>query len=59
VVALVGAVAEYISPLTVSAGNTLNPGVPRETLDNFKPFTEGVANIILGTQRRRTPGVGS
>ena len=59
VTALVGAVSYYISEVVVSGTNVLRPGVPRQGVDSFRPFLEGAANIILGTQRRRTPGVGS
>jgi hypothetical protein len=58
VTALVAAVADYISPVVVSAGNNLVPGVPDQDSSTFWTFRDGVANTIVGTQRRRKPGVG-
>ena len=42
----------------VSAGNWLSPGVPRAGVDDFREFTNGSVSSIVGTQRRRKPGVG-
>lgn len=59
VVDLVGAVADYISVAPVSAGNNLVPGVPDYDSSTFWTFRDGVADTIVGTQRRRKPGVGA
>ena len=58
VTALVAAVAYYISNITVSGTNVLEPGVVDEDANAFLKFKDGIANTIVGTQRRRTPGVG-
>jgi hypothetical protein len=55
---LVAAVADYISVVVVAAGNNLVPGVPDEDSSTFWTFRDGIANTIVGTQRRRKPGVG-
>lgn len=49
----------YLADETVAGDNVLVPGVPRESADVFLPFTDGLVNSILGTQRRRKPGVGA
>jgi hypothetical protein len=58
VTALVSATSYYITPVEVSAGNNLVPGVPDEDSSTFWTFRDGSANTIVGTQRRRKPGVG-
>lgn len=52
------ALAHYIADETVSGDNVLSPGVLREGVETFLPFTDGVVNSVVGTQRRRKPGVG-
>lgn len=59
VVDLVAAVAIYISEVTISTGNTLTPGVVDEDANTFREFRDGIANTVVGTQRRRKPGVGA
>ncbi|GAI28117.1 unnamed protein product, partial [marine sediment metagenome] len=39
--------------------NSLTPGVPDEDANQFRGFRDGIANTIVGTQRRRKPGVGA
>jgi hypothetical protein len=58
VVALVSATSYYITPVVVATGNNLVPGVPDEDSSTFWTFRDGSANTIVGTQRRRKPGVG-
>ena len=55
---LVGAVSYYISPVAIDGSNSLVPGVPDEDSATFWTFRDGAANTIVGTQRRRKPGVG-
>ena len=59
VTALTDALSHYIADETVSGENVLSPGVIRAGVDTFLEFTTGVVNSILGTQRRRKPGVGA
>jgi len=53
------ALNHYLADETVTSSNVLSPGVPREDAGTFLEFTVGVVNSILGTQRRRKPGVGA
>lgn len=59
VTALGVALNHYLADETVSGSNQLSPGVPRKGVDDFKEFTDGSASSIVGTQRRRKPGVGA
>lgn len=59
VTALGTALAHYIADETISTNNTLLVGVPSSNSGNFRFFTDGVVNSIVGTQRRRKPGVGT
>jgi hypothetical protein len=59
VTAMGNALSAYLSDETVSGSNVLSPGVARQGVDSFKEFSDGVANTIVGTQRRRKPGVGA
>jgi hypothetical protein len=56
---LVDAGADWINDTTISAGNDLVPGVPRTNNDVFLEFTMAIVNSIIGSQRRRKPGVGA
>lgn len=56
--ALAIALAHYLADETVSGTSKLVPGVPRADENTFLPFTDGVVNSLVGTQRRRKPGVG-
>lgn len=47
----------YITPATSILGSTLDPGVVDKT-GTFHAFTGGVVSSLLGTQRRRKPGIG-
>lgn len=57
--ALAGALAQYLADETISAGNDLLVGVGSEVTGQFHEFTDGSANSIFGTQRRRKQGVGA
>jgi len=57
--ALGTALNHYIADESIDANNQLIVGVPRATTSNFLSFSDGVANSIVGTQRRRKPGVGA
>lgn len=59
VVELVAATATYISSVVIDGSNSLTPGVPDEDSATFWTFRDGAANTIVGTQRRRKPGVGA
>lgn len=53
------ALNHYLADETVSGTNVLSPGVASTLAGVFYDFTDGVVNDIVGTQRRRTPGVGA
>jgi len=52
------ALAHYLADETVVDTDVLSPGVPREGVNSFLEFADGQVNSIVGTQRRRKPGVG-
>jgi len=52
------ALNHYIADETVDGSSVLSPGVIRDGVDKFLEFTDGVVNSVVGTQRRRKPGVG-
>lgn len=52
------ALASYITPLTGIGGGTLTPGIVTSA-GVFHPFVGGVVSTLLGTMRRRKPGVGT
>jgi len=58
VTALTTALNNYIADETVSGDSVLSPGVLRKGVESFKAFTDGQVNSVVGTQRRRKPGVG-
>jgi len=49
----------YLADESISAGNELIVGVASTVTGTFLPFTDGAVNSLLGTQRRRKPGVGA
>jgi hypothetical protein len=59
VTAMGNALAVYLADETVSGSNVLSPGVPRAGVNTFLEFSDGSVNSIVGTQRRRKPGVGT
>lgn len=58
VTALGTALNHYLADETVSGTNLLQVGVPRQDSNVFLTFADGVVNSVVGTQRRRKPGVG-
>ena len=57
--ALANFVADYIDDIDLGAVGALSPGVPRTNEEVFLDFITGVVNDVMGTQRKRKPGVGS
>lgn len=57
--ALATTLANYLADETVSGTSVLSPGVPRTNFNTFLEFTDGVVNSVVGTQRRRKPGIGA
>lgn len=57
--ALATTLAHYLADETVAGADVLSPGVPRKGVNDFREFTDGVVNSVVGTQRRRKPGVGA
>lgn len=55
--ALVTAALNYVSPYEPITGSILTPGIIDKT-GTFRPFTSGVVASLLGTMRRRKPGLG-
>jgi hypothetical protein len=51
--------SKYITPFEVVVGEELTPGVPDANSGTFHVFRSGSVNSIVGTQRRRKPGVGA
>lgn len=47
----------YITPFTGLGGGTITPGVVDKT-GTFHPFVGGVVSSLLGSMRRRKPGLG-
>lgn len=52
-------VDDYIDDIDLGSVGRLSPGVPRTSQNLFLDFLTGVVNSIMGTQRKRKPGVGS
>lgn len=57
--ALGTALAHYLADETISGADVLSPGVIRAGVNAFLDFTTGQVNSVIGTQRRRKPGVGA
>ena len=51
--------ADYVNQIIVGAGDNLIPGIIRTAVEEFWAFTIATVNSIVGTQRRRKPGVGA
>ena len=49
--------AAWISLYTSTHGSTISPGIV-DKLHVFRPFVSGVVSSLLGTMRRRKPGLG-
>jgi hypothetical protein len=58
VTALSSALGDYLADETVSGDSLLSPGVLRDGVEVFEQFTDGEVNTVVGTQRRRKPGIG-
>jgi len=56
-VALTIGVAGYITRLPGATGDVI-PGTWSRKTNVFHPFISGIADVLLGTMRRRKPGVG-
>ena len=50
--------ADIMDVITLAPLNTLTPGIVRSTEDTFLAFLSAVVTNVVGTQRRRRPGVG-
>lgn len=51
---------DYINDIVLfPVTDGFEPGVPRTGVDAWMPFTVGVVTNLVGSQRRRRPGVGS
>lgn len=51
--------ADVLANITLSILNDLIPGVPRSAVGVFYDFYLGVVTNVVGSQRRRKPGVGA
>lgn len=49
---------ELLDDIVLGPLNELIPGIPRQALEVFLPFTLGIVTDLLGSQRRRRPTVG-
>jgi len=56
---LVAFAASVMTDITMAPLSTLIPGIPRTTVNSFLTFLLAVVTDIVGTQRRRRPGVGA
>lgn len=56
---LVAYAAEVMTDITMAPLSTLIPGIPRTAVNTFLTFLLAVVTDIVGTQRRRRPGVGA
>jgi len=56
---LATALAHYIADESISANNDLIVGVPSGVTGTFKEFSVGDVSDVIGSQRRRKPGVGA
>lgn len=59
VTAIVLYAAVILDDIEVDLINALHPGIVRTGIDDYLVFTAAVVTNILGTQRRRRPGVGA
>lgn len=50
---------DAVNDITLQVLDYMRPGVVRTGFDAWFPFTVGIVTNLLGTQRRRRPGVGS
>lgn len=59
VTALVAYADDVVNNITLEVLNYLVPGIPRTGADVWLPFVIAVVTNVLGSQRRRRPGVGA
>lgn len=59
VTALVAWADDAVNDIYLGPVNDLHPGVVRTGVDSFLEFTVAIVTNILGSQRRRRPGVGA
>ena len=59
VLAIVAYADEALTPVPLQALNTMQPGIIRTGVELFLPTFIAVVTNVIGTQRRRRPGVGS
>lgn len=57
VAAVADALTDYITLFTTAAGSTWQPGILDKT-GTFRSFQSGFVSALLGTMRRRKPGLG-
>ena len=50
---------EYIADVVIDGANLLSPGVASVSTAAFRAFGSGWINTVLGSQRRRKPGLGA
>lgn len=55
--AFAAATVDWIAPFTSTGLSILTPGIKDKT-NAFRPFTSGVVSSLLGSMRRRKPGIG-
>lgn len=55
---LTDAATEYIDDIDLGSGNTLIPGIASTVTLTFWPFVGAIVANLIGSQRRRVPGVG-
>jgi hypothetical protein len=48
---------DYVSPFTTTNGGLVTPGIADKT-HTFRPFVSGLVSTLLGSMRRRKPGIG-
>ena len=59
ITAMTAALGDYLATEVISAGNDLIPVIVRATVNSVLPLVSGAVNSIVGSQRRRKPGVGA
>lgn len=59
VTAVVAYGVEILDPIGLGGGNTLTFGVPRTGVQSWYNFLVAVVNDVIGSQKRRRPGVGA
>ncbi len=59
ITAMVAWGVDAVSDILLAGDAGLEPGVPRTGVDAFYAFTVTIVNDVIGSQRRRRPGVGA